>query len=434
MNIILLSGGSGQRLWPLSNTVRSKPFISLLMNKDGEHESMIQRVYRQITTVDPIANIVIATGKRQVGNIRNQLGNNVSICIEPCRRGTFPAIALASTFFASVKNISTEEPIVVCPVDHYVNSDYYEAIKKLSELARDGQFDLSLLGISPTFPSSSYGYIMPESKDAVCGVSWFIEKPNESDAAEYIKQGALWNGGVFVYKLSCLLDISEKMLGTSDYQTLYDNYANLTKMSFDYVFDNKRLNIRCLRFVGEWRDVGSWDAFTEVIDRDAIGNVQMVDCKNTNIINQLDGPVICIGLRNIVVSVGCDGILVSDKAKSSEIKPYVDKLDSYARFQEKIWGSMTILDIQPESMTIKIFIRSGNQLKYHSHEHRDEVWNVLSGTGYVIVEDIRCEVKAGDTITLPIGCHHTIYAVTELQVIEIQIGAILDANDKISYE
>ncbi len=433
MNIILLSGGSGQRLWPLSNTVRSKQFIPLLSNDKGEHESMVQRVYRQITTVDSSANVVIATGKRQVGTIKHQLGSKVSICIEPCRRDTFPAIALASAFLASVKNVDPDEPVVVCPVDPYVNLDYFEAVKKLSELAADGQSNLSLLGIAPTFPSSSYGYIMPESKDTVSRVNRFIEKPNEAAAAEYIEQGALWNGGVFAYRLSYLLDISRKMLGSADYQTLYDNYENLTKISFDYAVVEKENNIRCLRFAGEWRDVGSWDAFTDVMDSEAIGNVQMADCKNTNVINQLDMPVICVGLNDIVVSVGCDGVLVSDKTKSSTIKPYVDKLDPMARFEEKAWGSFTILDIQPESLTIKIILRPGNELKYHSHEHRDEVWTVLSGTGYTIVDDVRREVKAGDVITLPVGSRHTIHATTELQVIEVQTGAILDADDKIRY-
>lgn len=433
MNIILLSGGSGQRLWPLSNTVRSKQFIPLLSNDKGEHESMVQRVYRQITTVDSSANVVIATGKRQVGTIKHQLGSKVSICIEPCRRDTFPAIALASAFLASVKNVDPDEPVVVCPVDPYVNLDYFESVKKLSELASDGQSNLSLLGIAPTFPSSSYGYIMPESKDTVSRVNRFIEKPNEAAAAEYIEQGALWNGGVFAYRLSYLLDISRKMLGSADYQTLYDNYENLTKISFDYAVVEKENNIRCLRFAGEWRDVGSWDAFTDVMDSEAIGNVQMADCKNTNVINQLDMPVICVGLNDIVVSVGCDGVLVSDKTKSSTIKPYVDKLDPMARFEEKAWGSFTILDIQPESLTIKIILRPGNELKYHSHEHRDEVWTVLSGTGYTIVDDVRREVKAGDVITLPVGSRHTIHATTELQVIEVQTGAILDADDKIRY-
>ena len=266
-------------------------------------------------------------------------------------------------------------------------------MKKLSELASDGQSNLSLLGIAPTFPSSSYGYIMPESKDSVSRVKRFIEKPNETAAAEYIEQGALWNGGVFAYKLSYLLDISRKMLGSADYQTLYDNYESLTKISFDYAVVEKENNIRCLRFAGQWKDVGSWDAFTDVMVNDTIGNVQIADCTNTNVINQLDLPVICVGLKDVVVSVGCDGVLVSDKSKSSTIKPYVDKLDPMARFEEKAWGSFTILDIQPESLTIKIILRPGNELKYHSHEHRDEVWTVLSGTGYTIVDDVRRKIR-----------------------------------------
>lgn len=433
MNIILLSGGSGQRLWPLSNTVRSKQFIPLLCNEDGICESMVQRVYRQITTVDPDTNVIIATGKRQVGTIKHQLGDKVSICIEPCRRDTFPAIALASTYLANVKKVNPDEPVVVCPVDPYVNLDYFEAVKKLAELAAEGKSNLSLLGISPLYPSSSYGYIMPESKDEVSSVKCFIEKPNVAAAAEYIEQGALWNGGVFAYKLSYLLRISKELLGSADYQTLYENYEKHTKISFDYAVVEKESNIRCLRFSGEWKDVGSWDAFTDVMDNEAIGNIQMVDCVNTNVINQLDLPVICVGLKDTVVAVGCDGILVSDKMKSSSIKPYVDKLDPTARFEEKAWGSFTILDIQPESLTIKIILHPGNKLNYHSHEYRDEVWTVISGTGYAVVDEKKRQIKAGDVVILPVGSRHAIHAISELQVIEVQMGVNLDVKDKIKY-
>lgn len=433
MNIILLSGGSGQRLWPLSNTVRSKQFIPLLKSESGEHQSMVQRVYHQIKTVDKDANVVIATGKRQVGTIKHQLGSKVSICVEPCRRDTFPAIALASAYLAGMKGVDPSEPVVVCPVDPYVNLDYFEAVKKLSDMAASSDANLSLMGIAPTFPSSGFGYIMPETKDEISKVNRFIEKPTEEAAAKYIEEGAIWNGGVFAFKLSYLLNVSKKMLGSADYQYLYDNYASLTKISFDYAVVEKEDNIQCLRFAGQWQDVGTWSAFCDVMDDEAIGKVQMKDCTNTNVINQLDMPVICVGLNDIVVSVGCDGVLVSDKTQSSTIKPLVDRLDPIARFEEKAWGSFTVLDIQPESLTIKIILLPGHELNYHSHEHRDEVWTVLSGCGYVVVNDEKKDVKAGDVVVLPVGSKHTIHATSELQVIEVQTGAILDAEDKTKY-
>ena len=135
MNIVLLSGGSGKRLWPLSNEVRSKQFIKLFKDENGEYESMVQRVYRQITTVDPDAKITIATSKNQASAIKNQLGEKASICVEPCRRDTFPAIALAVAYLHDELGASRDEAVVVCPVDPYVDNTYYEAVQKLQELA-----------------------------------------------------------------------------------------------------------------------------------------------------------------------------------------------------------------------------------------------------------------------------------------------------------
>ena len=151
MNIILLSGGSGKRLWPLSNDIRSKQFIKIFKTVDG-YESMVQRVYRQIKEVDAEANVTIATSKTQVSSIHNQLGSAVGVCVEPCRRDTFPAIALATAYLHDVKGVGLDDAVVVCPVDPYVNNDYFAALKGLSDLAEQGNANLSLMGIEPTYP------------------------------------------------------------------------------------------------------------------------------------------------------------------------------------------------------------------------------------------------------------------------------------------
>lgn len=160
MNIILLSGGSGKRLWPLSNDVRSKQFIKLF-KYDDKYESMVQRVYRQITSVDANAKITIATSKSQVSAIKNQLGDKASICVEPCRRDTFPAVVLASAYLHYELNINLDEAVIVCPVDPYVDNTYYEAVRKLQDLVEQGNANLTLMGINPTYPSEKYGYIFP---------------------------------------------------------------------------------------------------------------------------------------------------------------------------------------------------------------------------------------------------------------------------------
>lgn len=129
MNLILLSGGSGKRLWPLSNDIRSKQFIRMLSDENGGLESMLGRVYRQITQVDPEARITIATGKKQVSLIKNQLGDKVGVCVEPCRRDTFPAVCLAAAYLRDRQGVKEDEIVVVCPVDPYVETSYFEALK-----------------------------------------------------------------------------------------------------------------------------------------------------------------------------------------------------------------------------------------------------------------------------------------------------------------
>lgn len=225
MNIILLSGGSGKRLWPLSNNVRSKQFIRLFKAETG-YESMLQRVYRQIMSADPSACITIATSKTQVSAIHNQIGN-VDISVEPCRRDTFAAIALATSFLADVKKIDVNETVVVCPVDPYVDESYFEKLKQLSQHAAVSEANLVLMGIEPSCPSEKYGYIMPETRSEISKVSCFKEKPDVNTAKEYIEKGALWNGGVFAYRISYVLDIAKNVFGSAEYQWLLNQYEKL---------------------------------------------------------------------------------------------------------------------------------------------------------------------------------------------------------------
>ena len=220
MNIVLLSGGSGKRLWPLSNDIRSKQFIKIFKNADGSHNSMLQRVYEQIKSVDSEATITIATSKSQVSSISNQLADNVSISVEPCRRDTFPAIALAACYLHDVLHVPANEVVVVSPIDPYVDNSYFAAFEKLAELAQQPENNLVLMGIEPTYPSEKYGYIIPEGKEAISIVSMFKEKPDAKTAEEYIKQGALWNGGVFAFKLQYLLDKAHELIEFDDYYDL----------------------------------------------------------------------------------------------------------------------------------------------------------------------------------------------------------------------
>lgn len=434
MNIVLLSGGSGKRLWPLSNDIRSKQFIKIFKTEDGTYESMVQRVYRQIRKVDADATVTIATSKTQVSAINNQLGEGVGISVEPCRRDTFPAIALATAYLHDVQGVSEEESVVVCPVDPYVKDDYFEKLKELSAQADKGEANLVLMGIEPTYPSEKYGYIIPESHDAISNVSTFKEKPDVETAKNYISQGALWNGGVFAYKLKYVLDKAHELIDFTDYQDLFSKYDTLTKISFDYAVVEKEDKIQVMRFAGQWKDLGTWNTLTEAMEESNVGEAMMNEkCENVHIINELGVPILAMGLSDVVISASPDGILVSDKEQSSYIKPFVDKLDQQIMFAEKSWGSFRVLDVEEESMTIKVILNPGHKMNYHSHKNRDEVWVVTSGNGHTIVDGMEQEVSAGDVITMQAGCRHTVIADTELKLIEVQLGKEISVHDKQKY-
>lgn len=435
MNIILLSGGSGKRLWPLSNDVRSKQFIKLFKDDEGNYESMVQRVYRQISKVDPDARITIATSKTQASAIKNQLGGNVEISIEPCRRDTFPAIALASLYLHDKLGVEEDEAVVVCPVDPYVDDTYYESVKLLHRIAETGEANLSLMGIEPTYPSEKYGYIMPLEGEKVSKVKAFKEKPDSKTAEEYIKENALWNAGIFAFKLSYILKKAHSLIDFTDYNDLFNKYDTLKKISFDYAVVEDEKSIQVLRYSGDWKDVGTWNMMAEVMADKAKGRVVLdEECENTNVVNELNIPILCMGCKDLIVAASGDGILISDKERSGYMKPYVEKIETEAMFAEKSWGTYTVIDVQPGSMTVKISMKAGEHMTYHMHNYREEVWTIVSGEGKTIIDGVEQLVKTGDVIRIPAGCKHSINAFTVLDIIEIQMGSEISTSDKIKYD
>lgn len=431
MNIVLLSGGSGKRLWPLSNEIRSKQFLKVFRKENGEYESMVQRVYRQIRNVDSNANVTIATSKSQVSSIRNQLGKDVGISVEPCRRDTFPAIVLAAAYLRDVKGVSEDEALVVCPVDPYVEDDFFFELAELGRLAQDSEENLVLMGIKPTYPSEKYGYIIPESEDSISKVLMFKEKPDMQMAKLYMSQGALWNGGVFAFKIGYILKIAHQILAFSDYNELYSNYEKQDKISFDYAVVEKEQSIKVMRFMGQWKDLGTWNTLVEAMSECTVGKAKMDStCKNVHVINEMDVPILCMGLHDIVVAASPEGILVSDKRESSFIKPFIDQIDQQVMFAEKSWGSYRVLDVEKGALTIKVTLKSGCSMNYHSHQFRDEIWNVISGEGNVIIDDKKHPIKPGDSILIPAGCYHKVIAISELKMIELQLGNEISVHDK----
>lgn len=433
MHIILLSGGSGKRLWPLSNDIRSKQFIKIFRRGDGGYESMVQRMYREILEADPDASVSIATSKSQVSAIHNQLGEQVGISVEPCRRDTFPAIALATMYLHDVQGVGEDEAVVVCPCDPYVEKDYFRALKRLSALAESGAADLCLLGMEPTYPSEKYGYILPESDAEVSRVLSFKEKPDSARAAEYIAQGALWNGGVFCYRMRYMLEKAHELLAFTDYRDLYARYETLEKISFDYAVAEKEPNRAVMRFAGPWKDLGTWNTLTEAMEEQTVGNVVLGEaCENVHVINELNIPILCMGVRDAVVSASPQGILVSDKGQSSYIKKYVENIDDRVMFAEKSWGIYRVVDVEDDSVLVMNTLNAGAHMSYHSHAERTEIFTFIGGSGRMIVDGRETPVSPGTVVTVAPGQKHTVIAAaeTELRFYELQQGRVL-AGDKV---
>ena len=436
MNIVLLAGGSGKLLWPLSNGIQSKQFLSVFKTPDGRRESMLQRVYRQIRQADPEAAVTVATAKAQVSAVRRQLGADIPICAEPCRRDTFPAIALAAAYLHDVQGLGTEEAVVVCPADAYSQDDYFFALRKLWDLAREDAARLVLMGMEPSYPSEKYGYILPKTADPVAKVEAFREKPEKDTAQKYIEAGGLWNAGIFACKLRYVLDRAQSLTGFSDYERLLAHYEEFPKISFDYAVAEHEADIAVLRFSGEWKDLGTWKTLTEAMEETASGDVRMDEtCRNVHAVNGLEIPMLVMGLQAAVIAATPEGILVSGMERSGDIKPYVDALDRPVRFAEKSWGTYRVLDARESSLTVRASVNPGQAMSCHSHDRRDEIWTVISGEGVVFVDGAEKEVFPGDVIRLPAGCRHCVRAGDRgLELIEIQLGQNISALDKHKYE
>ena len=422
MNIVLLSGGSGKRLWPLSNDTRSKQFLKLFKNESGVHESMVQRVYRQITTVSPDSTVVISTGKNQVSAIQNHLGSQVGICIEPSRRDTFPAIALAAAYMHSEKGLRDSDVVIVCPIDPYVELNYFKALQRLEAAAMTHGSNLTLLGVKPTYPSEKYGYIIPEQEnDLVRKVLSFHEKPDLPTARQYMERGALWNCGVFAFRLDYLLSIVQEYIQCDTYQEVFTHYDQLPKISFDYAVAEKEKNINCIEFSGDWKDVGTWATLAEEMDASIIGNACMDEvCQDVHVINELETPLLVMGAQNMIIAVSADGILVSSKERSSHIKKYVDQMEQAVMFEEKSWGTFKVLSMDDCHLMAKLNLLPGRSMSCHRHAAQSEVWTVISGEGTATLNGVEQIVCSGDVIRLPPGVIHGLKAAVEMQVIEIQ--------------
>lgn len=438
MQLVLLSGGSGKRLWPLSNNARSKQFLPLLEKADGGMESMVQRVVRQATEAKLTSDISLATNASQLDIITNQLGDKVSVVTEPERRDTFPAIALAASYLSFKKECANDEVVVIMPCDPYTEIGYFQTIAKMVKCVEDDVADLVLMGIQPTYPSAKYGYVVPEGekgKNEWLKVKRFTEKPTVSVAEELLKEGALWNGGVFAFRLGYIMNIVRKYMQSNSFEDTRSRYSEFPKISFDYEVAEKAQSVAVVPFEGEWKDLGTWNTLTDELTKHSIGNAVVgPKCENVHVINELQNPIFVDGVQDVVVAACPDGILVCAKKETENIKKYVENLTPRPMYEERRWGTYRVLDDTTygdgtHSLTKSIKLLSGKNISYQKHHHRQEIWTFIDGDGTFVLNGFVRRVKAGDTVIIPTEHWHAIKADTELTFIEVQIGNPLIEED-----
>lgn len=443
MQLILLSGGSGKRLWPLSNDARSKQFLPLLEHEDGTMESMVQRVVRQALKANLTKDITLATNIGQLDIIINQLGDTVSVVTEPERRDTFPAIALVASYLSLAKKCSDDEVVVIMPCDPYTDIGYFETINRMVECVNQTVAELVLMGITPTYPSEKYGYVVPvvdSGNEIYQDVARFTEKPTTAMAEELLRQNAFWNGGVFAFRLGYMMGIVRKYISSDNFEDVRSRYREFPKISFDYEVAEKAKSVAVVPFDGEWKDLGTWNTLTDELKKPVLGNAVMGSyCENTHVINELKIPIYVDGLKDVVVAASPDGVLVCGKEYSEDIKKSIENLSPRPMYEEKRWGTYRVLEdaIYPDgqhTLIKSITVNAGKDICYHVHHHCAETWTFTRGEGIFILNGVEQRVKAGDTVHIPVEHYHAIKALTELTFIEVQCGNSLVEDDIESFE
>lgn len=439
MQIILLSGGSGSRLWPLSNDARSKQFLRLL-DVDGSDklESMVQRVHRQLRESNLKAELTVATSASQVDSVIAQLGDSINIVAEPCRRDTFPAISLACEYLSKEKHCPDDEVVVVMPCDPYTEAGYFEAIEKMVKGISEDKAEMIVMGINPTYPSAKYGYVVPDNtkvKGDVVAVKRFTEKPIVPVAEQLISEGALWNGGVFAFHLGYVAKIAQKYNNQATFAEVKAHYTDYPKISFDYEVAEKASYIGMVKYDEEWKDLGTWNTLTDELRHETYGNVITDGTgNNTHIFNELNIPLLCMGTENLVIAASHDGIIVSEKKKSENVKTYAAELKHRPMYEERRWGTYRVVDSMefPDgycALTKQLTLNPGCSISYQRHTYRDEVWTFIDGEGLIVLDGERHPVKRGDVINIPKGQLHALKALTTLSFIEVQSGSTLIEED-----
>lgn len=446
MKLILLSGGSGKRLWPLSNDNRSKQFIKVMHSDEAGEEgptSMIQRVWASLQRKGMAESAVIAASQVQEEVIQSQLNGVAHLVLEPVKRDTFPAISLASAYLHSRMEVDEDEVVVVMPVDVEADDSFFDTINQLGADFEASDANIGLIGLRPTSPSEKFGYMLPKSEIAdtpMLRIDRFVEKPNAAAAEQLIKQGALWNCGVFAFRLGYMLERLRSNGWPTAYEQLSSNYHLMPSISFDYEVVEKEEKVAVKPYSGRWNDLGTWNEWTSMMPNYVNGKgILGENSTNTHIVNELQIPVVVLGVPNAVIAVSPDGILVSDKESSTKLKDAVQTLSARPMYEETIYGWYRVMDCEQNGLnqqvvTKRVHVWTGRHISYHVHTSRDEIWTIIGGKAEIIMNGRRFRAGVGDVIHIESGTRHAIRAIEAVDLIEVQIGVKVQEDDIIRYE
>src|SRR5574344_1802812 len=453
---IILAGGSGSRLWPLSRELYPKQLLSLNSDK-----SLLQSTFERLNAFISVENIVSITNTKHLANVKMQLndyGKNIQVLSEPVAKNTAPAIAFATKFLSD--KVGQDEVILVVPSDHLINDNekFYSTVKKGEKLAKDGY--IVTFGIQPAYPETGYGYINVSSENLGDGfkVKKFVEKPDVETAKKYLSEGSyFWNSGIFMFKASVLLEELKKTSqdifdianswNSDSGKIEFNLFDKLPSISIDYSVMEKSDKIALVKLESDWNDLGSWQAIYDTGKKDKDNNViigHVIDEGSKNsLVYSSSKLVATIGLEDTVVVETDDAILACKKDKTQEVKKIYEKLkaqnDSAQMVHKTVyrpWGFYTVVAQGKGFLTKIIHVAPAQKLSVQSHNHRSEHWVVLSGKAKVVLEGKEYILTPGHSIDIPLKAIHSLQNPFEedMEIIEVQLGDLLEEDDIIRYE